>query len=66
MGFLPPKLYQPSPTTGGKPVGAVAFKDIVSGDNASGTAPGYLATVGFDAVTGWGTPNGKALLANLP
>src|SRR5271166_1981935 len=66
VGFLPPKLYQPSPTTGGQPVGAVAFNDIVIGDNATGTAPGYQATLGFDAVTGWGTPNGKALLANLP
>jgi kumamolisin len=66
VGFLPPKLYQPSSTTSGRPVGAVAFKDITSGDNATGTAPGYPATVGFDAVTGWGTPNGRALLANLP
>ncbi len=66
VGFLPPKLYQPSPTTSGQPVGAVAFKDITSGDNASGTAKGYPATVGFDAVTGWGTPTGNALLANLP
>ena len=66
VGFLPPKLYQPSPTTSGQPVGAVAFKDITFGDNATGKAKGYPATVGFDAVTGWGTPNGKALLANLP
>jgi kumamolisin len=66
VGFLPPKLYQASPTSGGQPVGAVAFRDITQGDNASGTAHGYFASTGFDAVTGWGTPKGKELLAKLP
>ena len=51
--FLAPLLYQPGPT--GKPVGAIASRDIVSGNNKS-TPPGrgYKATNGFDAATGWG------------
>jgi kumamolisin len=66
VGFLPPKLYDQSPNSGGKLVGEVAFRDIVSGNNASGTADGYSAGPGFDAVTGWGSPNGSALLETLP
>ena len=66
VGFLPPKLYGSSPSTSGEPVGAVAFRDITQGSNASGSAPGYSATVGFDAVTGWGSPIGSKLLDKLP
>ena len=66
VGFLTPKLYASSPRSGGQPVGAVAFRDITEGQNATGSADGYSATVGFDAVTGWGSPNGKELLNMLP
>jgi kumamolisin len=66
VGFLPPKLYASSSASGGQPVGAVAFRDITKGQNATGSAPGYSATVGFDAVTGWGSPIGQELLAKLP
>lgn len=66
IGFLPPKLYQASPTSAGQPVGSVACRDITTGQNASGTAPGYSASVSFDAVTGWGSPIGDELLARLP
>ncbi len=66
VGFLPPKLYAPSPKSGGKPVGAVAFRDITQGNNASGNAPGYSALKGFDAVSGWGSPIGQELLDKLP
>jgi kumamolisin len=66
VGFLTPKLYQSSPNSSGKPVGAVAFRDITEGDNASGTAKGYSAMAGFDAVTGWGSPIGTELLNKLP
>src|SRR5262249_54324772 len=63
--FLPPLLYQKS--AGGKPIGQVACRDVTSGDNASHPHPGkgYAAGPGFDAVTGWGVPDGKALLAAL-
>jgi kumamolisin len=66
VGFLPPRLYRPSPNSGGKPVGAVAFRDITQGSNASGTAEGYSAKPGFDAVSGWGSPIGKGLFTTLP
>ncbi len=58
--FLPPLLYK---TT----VGKETFRDIVSGQNASHPNPGkgYAAAVGFDAVSGWGVPDGKALLQAL-
>eukprot|EP01114_Cavostelium_apophysatum_P003063 TRINITY_DN1279_c0_g1_i2.p1 TRINITY_DN1279_c0_g1~~TRINITY_DN1279_c0_g1_i2.p1 ORF type:complete len:607 (+),score=126.29 TRINITY_DN1279_c0_g1_i2:95-1822(+) len=34
-----------------------AFYDVVGGNNADGCCPGFNATVGWDAVTGLGTPN---------
>ena len=67
VGFLTPRLYGPTSTTGGKTLGAAACRDITSGGNKSGNAAaGYTALVGYDAVTGWGSPNGKALLDHLP
>ncbi|PCE30460.1 hypothetical protein BZL54_20850 [Burkholderia ubonensis subsp. mesacidophila] len=66
VGFLTPLLYQANPNTHGQPLGAVGCNDITMGSNAAGTAAGYSAGVGFDAVTGWGSPDGAALLANLP
>jgi kumamolisin len=58
--FLPKLIYQPA-------VSGSGFRDIVSGQNASHPKPGvgYSASAGFDAVTGWGVPNGVALLAAL-
>ena len=43
------------------------FTDIVQGGNRSEPHPnrGYMAEAGHDAVTGWGVPDGKALLAAL-
>jgi kumamolisin len=63
--FLPPILYQNGPS--GETVGEAGCTDIVSGNNASHPKPGkgYQAQNGFDAVTGWGVPNGKNLLAAL-
>jgi hypothetical protein len=47
--------------------GYPGFTDIVSGNNASFPNPGkgYSAGPGFDAVTGWGIPNGQELLAQV-
>jgi kumamolisin len=58
--FLTPLLYQPGST--GQPIGKSCSRDITSGDNTS-TPPGkgYKAGVGFDAVTGWGVPDGVKL-----
>jgi kumamolisin len=58
--FLTPLLYQPGPT--GNIPGEVASRDIVSGNNKSSPpGRGYTATKGYDAVTGWGVPDGMAL-----
>jgi kumamolisin len=65
IGFLTPRLYQAAPTTGGKPIGEVACRDITMGKNASGTAEGYSAGPGFDAATGWGSPIGSELAKHL-
>jgi kumamolisin len=37
----------------------------VSGDNVTAHVGGYYTTAGYDAVSGWGTPDGKKLLAAL-
>jgi kumamolisin len=41
------------------------FNDVVRGGNALPGTPGYQARSGWDACTGLGTPNGRALLAAL-
>lgn len=63
--FLTPLLYQSGP--GGQPIGKIASRDVTSGDNASSPEPGrgYEAGPGFDAVTGWGVPDGIKLLDAL-
>jgi kumamolisin len=62
--FLAPLLYQSGGD--GRARGATAFADITKGSNTSPQPGfGYEAQVGFDAVSGWGVPNGKALLASL-
>lgn len=53
VGFLNPLIYQPL-------VGKDSFRDISSGDNGA-----YSAKPGWDACTGWGTPNGAKLLQAL-
>jgi kumamolisin len=55
LGFINPLIY---------PIGLSSsygtdFHDITSGSN------GYPAVVGYDLVTGWGSPNGAALLNAL-
>jgi kumamolisin len=58
--FITPLLYQNN-------VGAQGFTDIVSGNNFCYVygGNGYSAGAGFDAVTGWGVPNGQELLSLL-
>jgi kumamolisin len=55
LGFIDPALYQ---------IGLGAnydndFHDITSGSN------GYVATVGYDLATGWGSPNQAGLINDL-
>ena len=65
LHYATPLFYQPNANTGGKPLGGLACKDIVEGNNDSAAAGGYSAEVGYDAVTGWGTPNGTNLVRYL-
>ncbi len=60
--FLTPLLHQKS--NNGQPVGKLSSRDVTSGNNASDPQPGkgYKAGVGFDAVRGWGVPDGVKLL----
>ena len=63
--FLTPLLYQDAGT--GQTVGKASSRDITSGNNTSSPEPGkgYKAGPGYDAVTGWGVPDGVKLLAAL-
>ncbi len=63
--YLTPLLYQKG--ANGQPVGKASTRDITSGNNASNPNPGkgYKAGPGFDAVTGWGVPDGVKLLSAL-
>ncbi len=58
--FLPPLLYKDK-------VAKAGFRDIVSGGNVTKPSPGkgYTAGPGFDAVSGWGVPDGQNLLKAL-
>jgi kumamolisin len=63
--FLTPLLYMNG--SGGQPVGKGSSRDITVGNNTSKPKPGkgYKAGPGFDAVTGWGVPDGVKLLNSL-
>ncbi len=53
VGYLNPTLYQNGESGG-------AFHDITSGNNGD-----FQAAAGWDPCTGWGSPNGAALLQAL-
>ncbi|KAJ7762851.1 family S53 protease [Mycena maculata] len=54
LGYLNPLLYSPA--------GRAAFTDITSGSNPGCNTNGFSASVGWDPVTGLGTPNFELLL----
>jgi kumamolisin len=59
VGFLNPFLYAN--------IGKGVARDVTLGTNAiEGTLKGYQAGPGWDACTGLGTPDGMAILNNLP
>jgi kumamolisin len=62
VGYLTPLLYQPFQAG---TVGAFVCNDITKGDNITVAEGGYSAGPGYDAVTGWGSPNGMKLLQYL-
>ena len=55
VGFLNPIIYAIGKTSGY----AADMHDIITGTN------GYSAVPGFDLATGWGTPNGQAMINDL-
>jgi kumamolisin len=61
LGFINPTIYAEN-ESGGALTGAYTadFHDITSGTSGS-----YSATTGYDLVTGWGSPNGAALINAL-
>jgi kumamolisin len=63
--FLTPLLYENG--SAGQPLGKTCSRDITTGGNTSSPQPGkgYKAAPGFDAVTGWGVPDGMKLLDAL-
>ena len=62
LGFINPALYRiaNNPTQY-----AADFFDVTVGSNQVSTIPGYLASTGWDAVTGLGTPNVANLIPDL-
>ncbi len=59
LGYLNSRLYS-------LPTLAAAFHDITTGDNdITGHNGDYHAGPGWDACTGWGSPDGKKLLSAL-
>ena len=65
IGFINPLIYQLE--AGPKGAGAGYFNDITSGDNDALNADSgaYPATIGYDMVTGLGTPVGVPLAGGL-
>jgi kumamolisin len=63
-GYVTPVLYgQRAGATG--TVGANCCSDVLSGNNSTDKLGGYSAGPGYDAVSGWGTPEGAKLAAAL-
>jgi kumamolisin len=61
IGFINPTIYAQNVSGGALSAAYAAdFHDITSGTSGS-----YSATTGFDLVTGWGSPNGTALINAL-
>jgi subtilase family serine protease len=61
IGFINPTIY----TIGKGANYDKDFHDITSGDNNNGDGKSYNAVVGYDMVTGWGSPNGQDLINAL-
>lgn len=62
VGFLNPLIYSIGNGAGYRS----AFRDTATGNNFSTSSPTkYAAVTGYDLCTGWGTPNGTALIAAL-
>ncbi len=61
LSFVNPAIY----SIGQGPSYNADFHDITSGNNNNGQGQSYNAVVGYDLVTGWGSPNGQNLIDAL-
>ena len=61
LGFINPAIY----TIGKGSSYDSDFHDITSGNNNNGKGKSYNAVVGYDLVTGWGSPKGQNLINGL-
>ena len=61
LGFVNPAIY----SIGQGPNYNNNFHDITSGDNTNGKGQSFNAVVGYDLVSGWGSPNGQNLIDAL-
>jgi hypothetical protein len=60
MGFLNPTLYDIGLTRGtANDLYSTRFNDVTTGNNNDGFGNGFNAVVGYDLVTGWGSPTCK-------
>ena len=57
LGFVNPALYHLG--------GTAVFHDIVQGNNSIGAVQGYSCRPGWDAVTGWGSPDANLVIRAL-
>ncbi|MGC1382544.1 MAG: S53 family peptidase [Candidatus Acidiferrales bacterium] len=65
IGYLSPLLYAPPSNSSGTTIGALGCTDVTSGQNDTDKVGGYSAGVGYDAISGWGVPNGQKLLVAI-
>jgi subtilase family serine protease len=65
LGFINPAIYKVAESSNY----TRDFHDITTGNNnvaePNGIVTGYTATQGWDAITGWGTPNATYLLPDM-
>jgi subtilase family serine protease len=61
LGFVNPAIY----SIGEGASYSNDFHDITSGNNNNGQGQSFSAVVGYDLVTGWGSPNGQNLIDAL-
>jgi subtilase family serine protease len=62
LGNINPRLYE----LGNLQSLSTGLHDVTEGDNTDGKVPGYSAGVGYDQVTGWGSPNIAILVTAFP
>jgi kumamolisin len=61
-----PAFYQRGTGRTRESVGALGCIDVLSGNNTTDHLGGYVAGKGYDAASGWVTPDGKKPEAVLP